>query len=210
MKNKRSMIDTACAVERSLRRLQAASSRIAVGLPGESREDAKSNSQFDCAMISIFLYALIVELTIKGLWSYENCGAEPEHTHHIANIFSKLKHDTQTQIETIYESSCECYTPVLSEGEQRLGKEGIQVEMASLSEALQWNADAMVHFKYDLTPRGKTVPAGAMWGGDTIWTLSADKGQNFGLRLVKWAKGELLQRQAGRLNDTSSSGQPSA
>ena len=181
-----------------------------VPLPGESREDAKSNSRYDFTMTSIFLYALIVELTIKGLWSYENCGAEPEHTHHIANIFSDLKHDTQTQIETIYESSCECYTQVMADGEQQLGKERIQVEMASLSEALQWNADAMVHLKYDQMPFGKTVPAGAMWDGDTIWILPADKVPNFGLRLVKWAKGELLQRQAGRLNDTSSSGQPSA
>ena len=143
----------------------------------------------DFGMISIVLYALIVELTIKGLWSYENGRAEPEHTHHIANIFNRLQRGTQTQIKRIYESACERYALVQSEGRQQLGKERFQVEMASLEEALQWNANAMIHLKYDLTPRGKTVPAGAMWDGETIWILPQDKMPNFGLQLVEWAHG---------------------
>ena len=52
-------------------------------------------------MTSIFLYALIVELTIKGLWSYENDGAEAEYTHHITKIFSELETGTRAQIEAI-------------------------------------------------------------------------------------------------------------
>ena len=79
MKNKRSMIDTAREVGRSLRCLRPTGPGIVVGLPGESREEAESNSIHDFGMTSIFLYALIVELMIKGLWSYENRGAEPEH-----------------------------------------------------------------------------------------------------------------------------------
>ena len=187
MKNKRSMIDTAWGVGRSLRCLTRPG--IVVSLPGERREEAESNSRLDFGVTSIFLYALIVELTIKGLWSSENCGAEPEHTHHIVKIFSKLKHDTQTQIETIYESSCKYYTRLVLKGRRQLGEERIQVEMASLSEALQWNADAIVHLKYDMIPSGKTVPAGTIWDRDTVWFLPADGIPNFGLQLVEWAKG---------------------
>ncbi len=170
MKKERNMIDTACQLGRSLRVLSA----IAVQRPGESREEAEDRSRLDLGMTSIVLYALIVELTIKGLWSYENGRAEPEHTHHIANIFSRLQRGTQTQIKRIYESACERYALVQSEGRQQLRQERFKVEMASLEEVLQWNANAMIHLKYDLTPRGKTVPAGAMWDGETIWILPKD------------------------------------
>ena len=67
--------------------------------------------------------------------------------------------------------------------------------MASLEEALQWNADAMIRLKYDLTPRGKTVPSGAMWDGETIWILPNNEMLNFGLQLVEWAEAELSQGQ---------------
>ena len=103
MKNERSMIDTACQLGRSLRALP----EIVLQRPGESREEAEDRSSFDFRMISIVLYALIVELTIKGLWSYENGRAEPEHTHHITNIFNRLQRGTQTEIKRIYESVCE-------------------------------------------------------------------------------------------------------
>ena len=191
MKNERNMIDTAWQLGRSLRVLPA----IVAQRPGESREEAEDRSRFDFGMTSIVLYALIVELTIKGLWSYENGRAEPEHTHHIANIFNRLQRDTQTQIKRIYENACEHYALVQSEGKQQLGKERFQVEMASLEEALQWNANAMIDLKYDLTPRGKTVPAGAMWDGETIWILPKDKVPNFGLQLVEWTEAELRRRQ---------------
>ncbi len=190
------MIDTACQLGRSLRCLRALGPRLVVAQPGESREAAEDRSSFDLGVTSIFLYALMVELTIKGLWSYENFGAEPKHTHHIENIFSKLQSGTQTQIETIYESNRKHYTRVLSEGKHQLGEERIQVEMASLVEALQWNANAMVHLKYDLIPRGKTVPAGAMWDGETIWIGPEDNMPNFGLQLIEWA-GEKLRRRQG-------------
>ena len=195
MKNKRSMIDKARQVERSLRFLRNMGPKIAVSLTGESREEAESNSKIDFEMTSIFLYALIVELTIKGLWSYENRGAEPDHTHDIEYIFSKLKHDTQTQIETIHEISCQHCARVVSEGKRQLGEESCQVEMASLVEALQWNKNAMVHLKYDLTPSGKTIPVGPMWDGITIWVVPEDDKQNFGLQLIQWAQGELSRRQ---------------
>ena len=168
MKNEKNMIDTAYRVGRSLGLLQKIKKEIVVQQHEESLESAKDNSIIDFAMTSIFLYALIVELTIKGLWSYENCGKEHQHTHNIANIYSKLEHSTQTQIKIIYDSSCKYYTQVISKGEQQLGGKNIQVEMASLVEALEWNEEAMVNFKYDLTPRGKTIPAGVIWDCETI------------------------------------------
>ena len=161
---------------------------------GESREEAESGSGLDFGVTSIFLYALIVELTIKGLWSYENDGAEAEYTHHIKKIFRELETGTRAQIEAIYERNRNHYTGIVSEGKRQLGEDGIQVEMASIEEALKWNAKAMVHLKYDLMPRGKTVPAGAMWDGETIWFGSEADMPNFGLQLVDWAAEELRRR----------------
>ena len=189
------MIDTACQLGRSLRCLRATGPRIVVARPGESRKEAEDRSRLDFRVTGIFLYAVIVELTIKGLWSYENGGAEPEHTHHIVNIFNELKLGTQTEIEEIYESNRKHYTRVVSEGKRQVGEESIQVKMASLVEALQWNAKAMVYLKYDLIPRGKTVPAGAMWDGERIWIGPEDDMPNFGLQLVEWAEGELRRGQ---------------
>ena len=80
---------------------------------GENREEAEDNSSFDFAVTGIFLYALVVELTIKGLWSYENRGAEPRHMHHVANVFRELQGATQMQIETIYEGNSKHYTRIL-------------------------------------------------------------------------------------------------
>ena len=194
MKNKGTMIDTARQVGRSLRGLRATRPGIVVARSGESREEAENGSRLDFGVTGIFLYALIVELTIKGLWSYENHGAEAKHTHHIENIFSELQGGTRAQIEAIYEGNRKHYTRILSEGKRQLGEGGIQVEMASLVEALQWNAKAMVHLKYDLVPRGKTVPAGAMWDGETIWLGSEVDMPNFGLQLVDWAAEELRRR----------------
>ena len=187
MGNKGTMIDTACQVGRSLRALRATRPGIVVARAGESREEAENNSRLDFGVTSIFLYALIVELTIKGLWSYENGGAEAEYTHHIEKRFRELQSGTRAQIEAIYESNREHYTQIVSEGKHQLGEARIQVEMASIEEALQWNAKAMVHLKYDLIPRGKTVPAGAMWDGETIWFGSEMDMPNFGLQLVDWA-----------------------
>ncbi len=197
MKHKRTMIDTACQVGRSLRGLRATSPGIVVGLVGERREEAENGSRLDFGVTSIFLYALIVELTIKGLWSYENGGAEAKYTHHIKKIVRELETDTRAQIEAIYEGNRKHYTRIVSAGKHQLGEDGMQVEMASIEEALKWNADAMVHLKYDLMPRGKTVPAGAMWDGDTIWFGSEADMPNFGLQLVDWAKEELRRRGGG-------------
>lgn len=195
MQNHRNMIDTAHQLGRSLRCLRATDPSIVVARPGENQEESENSSRLDFGVTGIFLYALIVELTIKGLWSYENSGEEPEHTHHIVNIFSRLNCDTRTQIETIYENNRKYYTRVISEGKQQVGEEKMQVVMASLQESLQWNANAMVHLKYDLIPRGKTVPAGAMWDGETIWIGTEDDMPNFGLQIADWAKEKLRQRQ---------------
>ena len=138
------MIDTACQVGRSLRGLRATRPGIVVARAGESREEAENGSRLDFGVTRIFLYALIVELTIKGLWSYDNRGAEAKYTHHIENLFSELQSGTRAQIEAIYEGNRKHYTRILPEGKRQLGEEGIQVEMASIIEAMQWNAKAMV------------------------------------------------------------------
>ena len=45
------------------------------------------------------------------------------------------------------------------------------VAPASIQEALAWNDKAMVNLEYDLKPKGVTIPANAMWDGDTVWFM---------------------------------------
>ena len=188
MSNEINMIYTACQLERSLRGLRV----IAVPSFGESREEAETNSKLDNGLVGIVLYTMIVELTIKGLWSYENNGKEPEPTHDIQKIFNQLKRSKKSHIKKIYNKICRSYIQAISVGKQKLGEDNIQVEMASLEEALQWNKDAMVHLQYDLNLKGKTVPAGAIWDSNRrIWFGNDNNLPNFASALVRWARGKL-------------------
>ena len=166
---------------------------IAVRNSGESEENAKNMSIYDNGVTSVFLYTIIVELTIKGLWSYENGGVEPEHTHDIQKLFDQLTRKTQSQIKSIYNNICRSYKQAILAGKQKLGAGNIQVEMASLKEALQWNERAIVALKYDLELKGKTVPAGVIWDNNfrnnhiSIWIGNYNL-PNFASKIVEWAR----------------------
>ena len=62
------------------------------------------------------------------------------------------------------------------------------VAVASIQEALAWNDKAMVSLKYDLKPRGVTIPANAMWDGDMVWFMGGGvQAENFAEALAKFA-----------------------
>ena len=43
--------------------------------------------------------------------------------------------------------------------------------MANLEEALQWNQGAVKDLKYEMTPRGRSVPTGLFWDSDYVWVV---------------------------------------
>ena len=62
------------------------------------------------------------------------------------------------------------------------------VTVASIQEALAWNDKAMVSLKYDLKPKGVTIPANAMWDGDTVWFMGGGvQAENFAEALASYA-----------------------
>ena len=61
----------------------------------------------------------------------------------------------------------------------------IQVEMATLEEALTWNKTAIKDYKYDVRLDGRAVPCGLIWGGESPYTTTAFP--NFSRNLLDFA-----------------------
>ena len=108
--------------------------------------------------------------------------------HAVVELYSDLAPDTQTAIEAIYERCREQHARVAEAGSDKT--KGVAV--ASIQEALAWNDEAMVSLKYDLKPKGVTIPANAMWDGDTIWFMrSGVQAENFAEALASYALARL-------------------
>ena len=147
----------------------AGGKKVALGLQGETQKEAESRSMFDFSMVRVYIYAVIVELSIKAVWLSEDQGREPRYSHDVAEFFSELQLETQKRIKKIYIAACSAYNSTMSTVINQRGRESMQVEMATLEEALAWNATAIKDYKYDLKPDGRTVPCGVMWGGERVY-----------------------------------------
>ena len=103
-------------------------------------------------------------------------------------LYRDLAPDTQTAIEAIYERCREHHENVVEAGSDKT--KGVAV--ASMQEALAWNDEVMVSLKYNLRPRGVTIPANAMWDGDTVWFMGGNvQGENFAEALASYARAQL-------------------
>ena len=59
--------------------------------------------------------------------------------------------------------------------------------MANLDEALKWNECAVKDLKYDMAPRGRSVPAGIFWDSEGgLWVVPRTF-PNFAIELTRWA-----------------------
>ena len=143
------------------------------------------------ALTRVVLYAIVIELVVKHLWE-EECGTEAPHTHNVHGLFGELKPETQHQIRTIYDACCREYEAAIKAGKQQHGPEAVAVNMANLEEALQWNEQAVKDFKYDLTPRGQSVPTGMFWDSELLW-VAPPRFKNFAIEVTHWVS----HREAG-------------
>ena len=137
------------------------------------------------ALTAVALYCIVVELVIKHLWEVKHARTA-KCTHNVLGLFDELDSATRDEIERIYGRCCSVYADAVRDGVQQLGAAAVQVEIANIREALEWNQSAMRDFKYDMTPDGKSVPSGVLWNSKTLWVLPSGV-PNFAVSLTRWA-----------------------
>ena len=151
----------------------------------DTLRDALDQQRLGNALTCAVVYSIVVELVVKHLWEQENAQTAA-HSHDIHRLFLRLSENTQRDVETLYDKCCQAYKSAIDIGQQNLGAEVVAVDMASLAEALQWNAVAVRDFKYEMTPHGKSVPTGIFWSSDTVWVVPGTF-PNFAIELARWA-----------------------
>ena len=153
----------------------------AAGSPAAAAEQQRLAMALSCAV----LYPIVVELVVKHIWEQET-GQTARFRHDIYSLFGQLKPETRSGMETLYDRCCREYRTAIGVGQQQIGAENVAVNMANLEEALRWNEDAVKNLKYELTPRGQSVPTGIFWSVDTMW-VAPGKFPNFAIELTRWA-----------------------
>ena len=139
------------------------------------------------ALTSAVLYAVVVELVMKHIWEQEHRKTAAYH-HDVHGLFQALRPQTQRDIEALYNDCCVKYEAAVQAGQQQHGPGAVAVDMASLEEALQWNKGAVKDLKYEMTPRGRSVPTGLIWSAETLWVVPSTF-PNFAIELTRWATG---------------------
>lgn len=182
-------IESARMMARAMRRL---SPDAPIPVPAEkakdpvSREAAMSRERIAAALTNVALYAIVVELVIKHLWEQGSGCEKAPHHHRIQELFEDLDQTIKDKIGTLYDECCVDYRKAALSGKKQHGAAIVDVDLADLEEALKWNQSAITNLKYSLTPSGKTVPAGMMWGSSNEWVLPAAF-RNFAIELSKIA-----------------------
>ena len=147
--------------------------------------DALDRQRFGAALTRSVLYAIVVELVVKHLWEQERGETAPFH-HDVHRLFQQLRQETRRGVVALYDKCCIAYKTAIQAGKQQHGPKAVAVDMANLEEALQWNADAVKNLKYELTPRGRSVPTGIFWTSERVWVVPSTF-PNFAIELTRWA-----------------------
>ena len=153
---------------------------------------ALDRQKIGAALTSAVLYAVVVELVVKHIWEQEH-GKAAAHSHDVHRLFQALSSQTQRDVEALYNNCCVKYKAAVQAGQQQHGPGAVAVDMADFKEALQWNQGAVKDLKYDLTPRGRSVPTGLFWSSETLWVLPSTF-PNFAIELTRWATGRSFKR----------------
>ena len=147
--------------------------------------DAIDKQKLGAALTCAVLYAIVVELVVKHIWEQQQ-DKEAKHLHNVHCLFQQLEPKTQRDVLALYDKCCRAYKKAIQTGKQQHGSETVAVDMANLEEALQWNDHAMIHLKYEMTPRGRSVPTGIFWNSKRLWVLLSTF-PNFAIELTRWA-----------------------
>ena len=166
-------------------------SQAAIGDAG-SVNAALDRQRIGAALTSAVLYAVVVELVVKHMWEQEH-GKTAEHSHDVHRLFRALSSQTQRDVEALYNNCCVEYKASVQAGTQQHDSGAVAVDMANLEEALQWNQGAVKDLKYEMTPRGRSVPTGLFWDSDHVWVVPSAF-PNFAIELARWAARHSFKR----------------
>ena len=153
---------------------------------------ALDRQRIGAALTSAVLYAVVVELVVKHMWEQEH-GKTAEHSHDVHRLFRALSSQTQRDVEARYNNCCVEYKASVQAGTQQHDSGAVAVDMANLEEALQWNQGAVKDLKYEMTPRGRSVPTGLFWDSDHVWVVPSAF-PNFAIELARWAARNSFKR----------------
>lgn len=149
--------------------------------------DAVDRQRIGTALTCAVLYPIVVELILKHIWEQEQ-GKSAACNHNVHSLFVQLRPETRRDVEALYDQCCRAYKCAIDIGQQQHGAAIMAVDMASLEEALRWNEEAVKNLKYEMTPRGQSVPTGIIWSSKHIWVVPGTF-PNFAIELTRWATG---------------------
>ena len=148
---------------------------------------AVDRQKYGAALTCAVLYPIVVELVVKHIWEQEH-GKTAKYHHNVHSLFMELGPDNRRDIETIYDQCCRAYKSAIDMGQRQHGAEVVAVDVANLKEALRWNKEAVKNLKYEMTPRGQSVPTGIFWSSKRVWIVPGTF-PNFAIELTRWAVG---------------------
>ena len=150
-------------------------------------KDAADRQRYGTALSCVVLYAIVVELVLKHIWEQEH-GKTAKHSHDVLTLFTQLGTATRREVKELYDECRRSYERAVESGRKQHGADSVPVKIASLEEALRWNEAAVKDLKYEMTPRGQSVPAGIFWSSSRVWVLPGTF-PNFAIKLTRWAAG---------------------
>lgn len=149
--------------------------------------DAVDRQRYGTALTCAVIYPIVVELVVKHIWEQEQAKTAAHH-HNVHSLFVQLSCETRREVEALYDECCRAYKSAIDVGQGQLGANVVAVDMANLEEALQWNEEAVKNLKYEMTPRGQSVPTGIFWNSKRVWVVPGTF-PNFAIELTRWAAG---------------------
>ena len=149
--------------------------------------DAVDRQRYGTAITCAVLYPIVVELVVKHIWEQKH-GKKAKCRHNVHSLFKELWPDVRRDVEALYDQCCHAYKSAINKGQQQHGADVVAVNMANLEEALRWNDEAMRDLKYEMTPRGQSVPTGIFWSSKRVWIVPGTF-PNFAIELTRWAVG---------------------
>ena len=144
----------------------------------DSLEDAKSKLDdiiFRRKLVTHFLYAMVIELSMKIILEIE-CGQSAPTHHNISTLFKKLSHESQQKISDMYDAQDANIRNLISQCNGQRDSAGeivnITLDLQSLADALKANERTVKDFKYDGQFNGKSSAlCSVMWTDDLIYVL---------------------------------------
>ena len=146
---------------------------------------AVDRQRLGASLSRVVLYAIVIELVVKHIWEEER-GTTAKWTHDVHSLFLQLRPETQRHMIALYDKCCLAYKSAVHTGQRQHGPGAVAVDIANFEEALHWNEDAVKNFKYEMTPRGTSVPTGMFWNSETLW-VAPNTFPNFAVELTRWA-----------------------